>query len=201
MLDDSKWFLLEQSVPDLCADRIDYTLREVHRYFDVALEEIHAFISQLVVNEGKVCLRDLHSGEWFVRQYRKIVIDFFYDPLNVFSHEIVGKVLSYAIEAGEITLFDLMQTDTEVWEKIQAISDPEIVDFLTLLTTPIIFERVDENGPYDGFQRKKVRYVDPLVLNQERYVRVSECSVEAKRIIEATLVDGNKGIYFKYRNN
>ncbi|MEH6979544.1 HD domain-containing protein, partial [Bacillus pseudomycoides] len=32
LFDDSKWTLLEQSAPDLCADRVDYTLRDMYEY-------------------------------------------------------------------------------------------------------------------------------------------------------------------------
>ena len=40
LFDDEKWHLLEQKAPLLCCDRIDYTLREVYRYFSVPLKEI-----------------------------------------------------------------------------------------------------------------------------------------------------------------
>ena len=43
LLDDSKWTLLERSAPELCADRVDYTLRDMYTYGYISLEEAHSF--------------------------------------------------------------------------------------------------------------------------------------------------------------
>lgn len=43
LLDDSKWTLLERSAPELCADRVDYTLRDMYTYGYISLEEVHSF--------------------------------------------------------------------------------------------------------------------------------------------------------------
>lgn len=47
LFDDSESYLLEKSIPSLSANRLDYTLREVHRYFIIEITEIHAFLESL----------------------------------------------------------------------------------------------------------------------------------------------------------
>jgi len=39
----AKWNLLEQPAPELCADRVDYTLRDMYVYGQASLEEIKNF--------------------------------------------------------------------------------------------------------------------------------------------------------------
>lgn len=43
LLNHSKWTLLEQPVPKLCADRIDCTLRDMYQYGNISIEEIKDF--------------------------------------------------------------------------------------------------------------------------------------------------------------
>lgn len=53
LLDDSKWTLLERSAPELCADRVDYTLRDMYTYGYISLEEVHRFLEDIIAVEGK----------------------------------------------------------------------------------------------------------------------------------------------------
>ncbi|MDA1571060.1 HD domain-containing protein, partial [Bacillus cereus] len=48
LLDDSKWTLLERSAPELCADRVDYTLRDMYTYGYISLEEAHSFLEDVI---------------------------------------------------------------------------------------------------------------------------------------------------------
>ncbi len=96
LFDESRWTLLEQAAPALCADRIDYTLRDMYTYGQVSYNEVEEFLKQLVVVEGKICVRTVEQAEWFVTTYYKEVIGFFMDPLNMYGYDRLAKMLSYA---------------------------------------------------------------------------------------------------------
>ena len=53
LLDDSKWTLLERSAPELCADRVDYTLRDMYTYGYISLEEAQDFLDDLIAVRWK----------------------------------------------------------------------------------------------------------------------------------------------------
>ena len=55
ILDTSRWSLLEQSAPALCADRIDYTLRDRYFYGNLALEDIQKFYRTYSFFRETVC--------------------------------------------------------------------------------------------------------------------------------------------------
>lgn len=199
LLDDDQWSILEQSAPDICADRIDYTLREIHRYFDVPLTEIHGFIKAMEIIDGKIVLTELFWGEWFVDQYKKIVIDFFYAPLNVYSCEIVGKMLAHSLKTGVVTESDLHETDTFLWQKMTISKDRQLHAWAKQLRAKISFAFVDEDSMYDLHQQKKVRYVDPLIEYQGDVISVSKLSQSAAEQITQMIEQGEKGIYLSYR--
>ncbi|MGC6767243.1 HD domain-containing protein [Enterococcus sp. LJL51] len=195
LLDDCQWTRLEQAAPLLCADRIDYTLREVYRYFKTDLNEIHDFLSEIVFLEGKIVLKSVSAGEWFVKQYYKIVLDLFYDPLNMYGYEIMGRLLSYALEQGCLSTEDLMKTETEVLNKLKALGDPKLDELFCLFYTRVAFKLVDENEPFDIFQKKKLRLIDPLVAVEGDIVYTSACSIDAKRRTAEAKKKSDKGVY------
>lgn len=43
LFDHTKWTLLEQPAPELCADRVDYTLRDMYHYRQLSLSEVQYF--------------------------------------------------------------------------------------------------------------------------------------------------------------
>lgn len=59
LLNSSKWALLEQPAPDLCADRVDYTLRDMYKYGQVSLEDIQKFLNDIIIFQGKMCLQSI----------------------------------------------------------------------------------------------------------------------------------------------
>lgn len=53
IIDDSNWSILEQPAPALCADRIDYTLRDMYEYGEMGLNEdftVHSFRHTFSIN-------------------------------------------------------------------------------------------------------------------------------------------------------
>jgi HD superfamily phosphohydrolase len=54
VLDDSAWSILEQPAPNLCADRVDYTLRDMSAYGQISPQEVRQFLENLTVNDGKM---------------------------------------------------------------------------------------------------------------------------------------------------
>lgn len=88
-----KWSLLEQPLPLLCADRIDYTLRDLSTYNMISLVDACKFVDELKVIDSKICLKTVEAAEWFVKAYYTEVIDFFLHPSNVYGYVILTDIL------------------------------------------------------------------------------------------------------------
>ncbi|GIP34651.1 hypothetical protein J2TS4_38610 [Paenibacillus sp. J2TS4] len=111
LLNDSKWKLLEQPAPELCADRVDYTLRDMYHYGSITLEEVINFIDNIIIIDGTMYLKNIETAEWFVKTYYKEVIDFFMNPLNVYGYDFLAKTLKLALDKNIINLNTLRGTD------------------------------------------------------------------------------------------
>lgn len=195
LLDDSKWNILEQGAPFLCADRIDYTLREVYRYFDTNLLEIHDFLANLVFENEQIVLNKVIYGEWFINQYYKVVLELFYDPINMYGYEVMSQILDYSLKNRILSTNDLMKTESEVLEFLQKYSDEKLNSLFQSFFARVVFESVDSNQAHDIFQKKKTRLVDPLVKYQGKIVTTSSCSEKAKSMNKAAEIKSQQGVF------
>jgi uncharacterized protein len=85
MMNMDNWTILERPLPLLCADRIDYTLRDMYRYMDIDREGINHFLRSLQMVDGHICINSIEMAEWFTELYYKEVIDFFLHPPGLFT--------------------------------------------------------------------------------------------------------------------
>lgn len=195
LFDDSKWSILEQPAPALCADRVDYTIRDMYRYGYITKEEVRYFLENLIIWDGKMCLKTVAVAEWFVETYYKEVIDFFMDPLNIYSYDRLAKVIKIALDKNLITLSSLLATDNEVLLLLQSLDDQEIANLLKQLH-PNVKVKEDRNE-YDLHLKNKVRLIDPPVLWNNKLMRASELSGEVRRMREAAILKFERGTYVK----
>jgi HD superfamily phosphohydrolases len=193
VLDHSKWSLLERSAPELCADRIDYTLRDLYRYGSITRDEIDIFLNRLIINNGKIFVNDIQAAEWFVRTYYKEVIDFFMHPLNIYGYDALAKTLRVALDKQIITLNTLLGTDEEVMEVLRTSSDAEVSDLLRRIRRDVIAK--ENKAEYHCHRKIKTRLIDPSVLQGDRLIPASELSAEVQAMNENAKRKAEEGVY------
>ncbi len=172
ILDDGNFPLKEKDLPDLCADRIDYSLRTA-----VIFEEIldgEYFLNNLTAENGAWIFKDFESAEKYAELFLKLNIDYYSGLPSAQMFRTVGDYLRHALSAGYITEADLYTTDKIVLDKIapHIASDPRL---------ELLFERMNKrigfrNDPedFDGTVFCKSRVVDPLCRHLGKIARVSE---------------------------
>lgn len=179
----------------LCADRIDYTLREAYHYFDTNLDDIHQFLNSLQVVNDQIVLDQVAAGEWFIEQYYQVVLELIYDPVNIFGYEWMSRILSIALNKGVLTQADLMKTESEVLETLPRSKDVELASLFRAFYRDVCFQEVDENQDFDIHQRKKLRLIDPLVQVGNQVYPTSACSTVAKKMTAEAKERSEQGIY------
>ena len=195
LFDDRKWKILEQDFPLLCADRIDYTLREVNRYFGTSLKEIHTFLSNINFEENQIVLQNLSDGEWFIKQYYKVVLNLFYDPINMYGYEIMSKILTYSIHNKFISSDNLMKTESEILAYLQSMKDEQLTLLFQEFFSPVHLKVVSPEQTYDIYQKKKTRLVDPIVKIDSRLVPTSVHSETARVMNEEAKNKSAQGVF------
>ncbi|MDM5192485.1 HD domain-containing protein [Bacillus hominis] len=199
LLDDSKWTLLERSAPELCADRVDYTLRDMYTYGYISLEEAQNFLDDLIAVNGKMVLQNIEIAEWFTKTYYKEVIDFFMKPINIYGNDMLAKTLKLALHKKIIHPDDFLLEDHELISKLQLCKDQE-VDALLRKVHPSIEVKEDRNE-YDLHQKNKVRLIDPPLLSKGKIVQSSVVSEKIRQMSDIAYEKAVRGMYVKVISN
>ena len=199
LLDDSKWTLLEKSAPELCADRVDYTLRDMFTYGYISLEEVHSFLEDLIEVNGKMVLQNIEIAEWFTKTYYKEVIDFFMKPMNIYGNDMLAKTLKLALHKKIIHPDDFLLEDHELITKLRLCKDQE-VDALLRKVHPSIEVKEDRNE-YDLHQKNKVRLIDPPLLREGEVVQSSVVSEKIRQMSDIAYEKAIRGMYVKVISN
>ncbi|MBM7542671.1 HD domain-containing protein [Amphibacillus cookii] len=196
LFNQKKWTLLEQSAPELCADRIDYTIRDMHRYGHISIKEVQTFLDHLIVVNGRLYLDQLDAATWFMETYHKEVIDFFLDPLNVYGYDRLARVLKIALTEKIIHFNDLLTDDNTVMTKLKDSQQPQIQSYLSQLHSDVIVQ-AGHQCDYDVYRKSKIRLVDPSIWDGYQLVSASQLSEHAKAVKETTYQKAQTGAYVK----
>ncbi|CAH0346096.1 HD domain-containing protein [Bacillus sp. CECT 9360] len=196
---DDQWTLLEQPAPELCTDRVDYTLRDMYHYGKITLDEAHEFLSHLHVVEGKMYPTTIEAAEWFTEIYYKEVIDFFMHPLNIYGYDQLSKALKLALENCMITQDDLLGTDEEVLSMLSTSNNQQIQSILKSIHENV--KVMEDSDQYDLHRKNKLRLIDPSVLCESKLVKSSSLSRKIKMMGEEASKKSSKGVYVKVISN
>ncbi|QDP38932.1 HD domain-containing protein [Radiobacillus deserti] len=197
--DDKKWTILEQPAPELCADRVDYTLRDMFEYGQISLRDVHKFLSDLTVDDGKMYLQNIEITEWFVNTYYKEVIDFFMDPLNIYGYDILAKTLKVALDNKVIYFNDFLKDDNGLIQKLKKSKSEEIQILLGNIHQNV--KVVEDSVDYDLYRKNKVRLIDPSILSGNKLIRASVLSDKVKEMNNRAYEKATRGMYVKIISN
>lgn len=157
--------LLEQPAPSLCADRVDYTLRELTNqgYGD----EVQLMVNSLINIDGRIVFSNIEHAELFATKYCNCNKNFWMGKNGMLRYHLLAQILKTALNKEFISIDDFSQTDSYVIEKLHNSKDDEIILILELLKTN--FNVVDTNKKdTKGVKLKgKFRYIDPEILIED----------------------------------
>jgi len=112
--------ILEQPLPGLCADRLDYTLRDSYHAGLVSAASVKAFINCLSLENGMITVTDPEKAIWINQLYQQLIEEVFNLPLHVYANRKLTELIKLSLTKGELTTEDLMKDDTYVLNKIRS---------------------------------------------------------------------------------
>ncbi len=173
---ESKWTILEKSAPDLCADRIDYTLRDMFNYGFISKKEIEEFLKHLILFNDELMISSIELAEWFVETYYKEVIGFFMNPLNVYGNDKLSKAIKVAIRLGEVDLNDMLMDDEYVFKLLKKSKSREVFELVESLNNNA--RVIEDSTDYDIHQVNKLRLIDPKIVIEQLVYRFGIFNIE-----------------------
>ena len=163
--------LLEQPAPRLCADRLDYFLRDSRDLGLSTNQDIQQALTHLIVHDGRIGVDDDGVARWLAYTYIAADKASWANFREVGLYEITARAIKSALRIGALTEDDFWGTDAQLWHKLHAIDYAEVQQQLTLVS-PITRFEWDEGHP-TFYVSTKLRTIDPDVLIDQRFVPLS----------------------------
>ncbi len=174
ILDDKNFPLKEKSLPGLCADRIDYSLRTAVIFGELNEQDKNYLLKNLITESNNWVFKNYDSAKKYAELFLKLNTIYYSGLPSAVMFRAVGDYLRYALQKSYISENDLYTTDKAVVEKIKISLDRD--DRLKLFWDRMNNKIKASNNPdnYDAQIFCKSRVVDPLFKDGEVSKRVSE---------------------------
>lgn len=179
LLDETAFPLLEQPAPALCADRLDYFLRDSLDLGLATPSDIQSALASLVVHDGRIAVHERCVALWIADTYMAADDASWSNLREVGLYELCAQAIRRALALGIIGEADLWGTDAEVWDRLKQSTDAELRAVLRLVSVETGFV-LDARAPTFSVGTK-LRTVDPHVLVQGRLVPLSTLDTDFAR--------------------
>jgi len=172
LLDEDQFSLLEQPAPALCADRLDYFLRDSLDLGLARQEDIQRVLEGLVVCKGYIAVADEATARWIADTYIAADHASWSSFREVGLYELCAQAIRRGLELGAISQSDLWSTDAQVWHKLHLCPDAHLQELLALISPKTRFIWDDDHPTFHV--STKLRTVDPHVLRDGQLLPLSQ---------------------------
>ncbi len=184
ILDENNFPLKEKNLPDICADRIDYSLRTAVIFKELKQKDAQEILDNLIVENNNWVFKNIEFARKYAELFLKLNTKYYAGILSAVMFRTVGDYLRYALAKDYIEQSDLYSTDKQVLSKIAKHHEQD--DNLKLL-----FDRMNnkvgfKNNPnqYDAQVYCKSRVIDPLYKAGKEIKRISETDKSWKVVLD-----------------
>lgn len=194
---------LEQKLPDLCADRLEYILYE---------NALNIGNPNSAENKkfAKYILDNLHfeNGTWYfdtpdaAYAYAKLTLDIPRESwMSNWAAYLDHKASGMVKRAVELKLIDQeiihFGTDKKVWEKLENSNDPEIKAVMNIIYNYSDYCHAGTEDNYDLHFKRKFKGVNPYVKTKNGLKRLTEIDKDFANYYDHVRKEVGKGAYIK----
>ncbi len=162
IMDTKRFTLLEQDAPAMCADRVDYTLRDGVTSNQCTKQECTAFLAKLIRCNGIMALTDIGAAEWLSRLSVDMhIVREGLGQNGFYAH--FGTMLKHLLASGALMREDFLVDDDHVMAIIRAQTDDVTTKTLAWVAAGAPVEPcATEQADYKT--NAKLRVIDPHVV-------------------------------------
>ncbi len=187
--------LLEQPLPRLCADRLDYFLRDgIVDVGSFSQQDGATLLEHLVVHRGQIVVDSIDAARWLGERFIQLDDACWCSVQEVGWYAVMAEALRVALAHDIITEADFGGTDRAMMDVLCRAQDAEVDHWLQWLRRDVDFARVesDSAGRHDLVALPKVRAIDPPILLNGDVIPLSELE-PAFAALRCSYIAGKEG--------
>ncbi|CAH7690663.1 hypothetical protein BY996DRAFT_4578999 [Phakopsora pachyrhizi] len=227
ILNEELFPLLELPSPEICADRLDYGLRDSVSFGFLSLKESQEIFESILSIDGQLVLSSMRAASILANAYLDSDQNVWADPCQTYLYRLTAKVIKAALLEGTIDRSFLWKTgDQELWEllnqkcsrstkkliaqinghcKVTEIDPSQMIDPEEKIFEIDSSDFLDGDGDQKLIRMKlKLRAIDPLVRTSEseevRLKRLSEINPDFSRRLKDYVRSREKARIYRVEN-
>ncbi len=189
LLNEKNYPLLESKIPDLCADRVDYALREFKYWLKPKI--VNRCLGGLKNYNGEIVFTDKRIAFLFASNFLKLQIKHWGGFETVVRYHLFSEVLKLTLQEKIIKKRDFYKDDFFILTKLEGCRSQKVKEILNLLG------RKDLKNCWCKFGKKvfkKFRYVDPKVTINKDLIRLSSLNGDFAKLLKKYEESNKKGL-------
>lgn len=193
VLNEDNFTVLEKDLPDLCIDRVDYTLRDLYKYGSIGLETVRKAVERLSVEDGTLVARDRATAKKFTELSIKLNREVFFNKKQEAANMLMKEIINKALKKGIIAEEDIFKTDEYILKKIK--EDKELSSKFKEINNKM---EVEEGANHERYKiHRKHRVINPLI--QDTGKRITDVDEETKEKLDRFREEVSKEVNYKIK--
>ncbi len=172
VLDKSKFPLLDNELPDISFDRLDYFLRDGIALGFLPKETVNMFLRNIAEKNDILFFKDVSVAGLYATMFMSLSRLLWADPTSHGSFFLLSNAIKSALNAGEVTEDDFFTDDETLMAKLVKSKNSNVKKYLKRLNSGLEFEYADKSAA-EFWGPLKPRFVDPFVKTNGGLKRVS----------------------------
>lgn len=166
---------LENSLPNLCADRIDYNIQGAYYQGFITYEEAISIFEDLCFINNRWVSKSPELMKKLTRFSLFMTLDCWGSPTNYVTSRWLADAILRGIDLGCISYEELhFGTDQVIWDKLILHKDPVIEKKMKMVMNPqAYFSIVDFTDGVDFVVKSKFRGINPWVVSDATCLRLT----------------------------
>lgn len=194
-----EFIMLEQPRPNICADRLEYTLYSGYLDKLLTYDQVHAILADLAFADGNWYFTDVALAKLFATASLTLTEHHYAAIWNTVTYYWVALALQRATYLNFITHRELhFATDAQIWQRLQELTDPYIAYLVGNLNKCDGKAVVSDKNDFDIHIKPKMRGINPWVKVDGQYKRLTKIDAGYKDEFERVKDLTYKGLYVKF---
>jgi hypothetical protein len=181
--------LLERPTPALCADRVDYGLREFVEWLNPSAA--YNSLPGLMNLNGEIVFNSQKLGFIFATNFIQLQHRNWGGKEPILRYIVFADAISHLVDSGEIKLNDFFGREDVLLQKIEKSSNLEVKNRLALLKSKNFLKLYKPKGEWVF---KKFRYVDPKIYHHNTLQTLTSLNAQYKSLLEKERIRTSKGV-------
>ena len=173
--DDSIYPLLERPLPLLCADRLDYFLRDSLACGVSTAESVANCLASVVAVDDLIAFTSEDAARDAVTRFAEMNQHFWAGEVESYIYNEFADAMREALRIGALKEPDLLCDDAHVLSRLKSSGSAMIAETMANIADI----RPERLATFEPKVRPKTRWIDPPVVVEGRAVRLSELGREA----------------------